>query len=578
MAAVEARHAAIEPAASGMPTSVTFDDGASPTIHRAASPGLEWQQLAVLLWAIGVGGVGLFFALGLLRLRAVTRDALPADDRLRAQARRLAAEIGVERPLRLLASSGLASPATWGVRRPVIIVPQAVDEWSEERRRLVLAHEIVHVARLDWAWRLLAQLGCCVYWCNPLTWLAARRLRREQELACDLAVVELGTRPSTYAYHLLSIARAAAGYRALPLAALDMARQSQMEGRLMSILADRPSRALRRSLLVPALSVLVALPVLATVQTKAPEAPEAPVAPTRPVLAMSIEPAPIAPVPIAPVPVEPVPVEPMPIEPVLAGAPVAPVAAPGRAAGALAPVAPVAPAAPQAEDARTREIEERIALKAAEIEELVAPLDEELGRHLEEEMLPIIEQMERVELQMRPVQEEMSRLGEEISEAMERQMPEMLEMEALGRKAEAIALEMEERARLSEEIVRAENLDRERLNERVREMNERLAPMHEELEALRERMRERHTSAEEVRARMEPYRLQMEELRQRMEPQRERMEALRMELEPVRERLERVREERMSEIHQRMEVLRRELETLRRERDSESGERESDGQ
>jgi beta-lactamase regulating signal transducer with metallopeptidase domain len=123
----------------------------------------------------------------------------------------------------------------------------------------------------------VAQLGCVVYWFNPLAWIAARQLRREQELACDQAVLDLGARPSTYAHHLLNIARGATRRRALPALALDMARRSQMEGRLMSILAARPARS-RRAAVLPALFVLVALPVLAAVQPKA----AAPPAPTPP--------------------------------------------------------------------------------------------------------------------------------------------------------------------------------------------------------------------------------------------------------------------------------------------------------
>jgi beta-lactamase regulating signal transducer with metallopeptidase domain/predicted nucleic acid-binding Zn-ribbon protein len=521
-------------------SATTFDRrvawrGSSPTLPTVA---WSWSQIAMLSWALGGVVVALAFAFGLLRLRAITLSAQPADRRILARAKEVAGRLGVRRPVRLLFSDRVASPATWGVYRPVIVVPRAAQRWNSERLDLVLAHEMVHVARLDWAWRLLARLGCAAYWFNPLSWLATRRLRFEQELACDLAVVELGTRPSTYAYHLLNIARAAGAGQALPFAGLDMARRGQMEGRLMSILTDRPAGSLRRGLLLPALCVLVALPVLAAVQPKAPEALPAPTAPEAPESSAASMP---------------------PVVPALAP-PASPVASSSSA-----------PVAPLELDAREREIAERIALKAAEIEALVGPMQEEIERQMEEELYPVLERLQGIELEMRPFHEEMSRIGEEMSRAMELQMPQMLEMEEFGRQAEVIGREMEKRAELTEHLIEAGSVDRERLSESVRELNEALEPMRDQLEALRLRMEAQRPSFEEIRLRMEPHRERMEQLRLQLEPQRERMEAIRRELEPVRERMESLREERMAEIHARMEALRAEMAELQRELGDRSG-------
>ncbi len=55
---------------------------------------------------------------------------------------------------------------------------------------------------------MLAELLRAVEWLNPLTWLAARRLRFESELACDDLVLASGVRAPEYADHLVDIARA----------------------------------------------------------------------------------------------------------------------------------------------------------------------------------------------------------------------------------------------------------------------------------------------------------------------------------------------------------------------------------
>jgi len=587
------------------------------SIAPAGSEGrrhLSWSERAVVVWIAGGLLLGLTFSVGLLRLRSVSQSARPASRSLSRHVRELAVLLSVRRPVRVLVSSQLGSPATWGIWRPRIVVPEAALGWSDERCRLVLAHELVHIARGDWAWRLLAQVGCVFYWFNPLVWLAARRLRLEQELACDQAVVDLGARPSTYAHHLLNIARAATRRRALPLVALDMARRSQMEGRLMSILSDRPSRTLRRGLLLPALSVVVALPLVAAAQPKAPEAPAAPapepvVAPTPVAIEGAVpmpdpSPAPVA--AVAPTPPGPpavlapavapsvvispqvaaVAVAPRP-ELAMSGVPVAPspVLAP-RASVSVAPVviaqvAPVDEAEAEAMEQswvwdernvseREIELEEQISTKAEEISELMEPLQEHIETVMEQDMEPIIREMEAVELDMRPIQEEMSRIGEELSQAVEASMAESGELEEMSRHAELLAEAMAERAELSRRALDAEGEERERLRQKVREMREQMEPRRLEMEEARKRLEAtHHARAEEMRANLAPHRERMEQLRAEMEPDRERMEALREQMEPMRQEFERVREEHLSEIRAELEVLRTEMTALHQELQSE---------
>ena len=139
---------------------------------------------------------------------------------------------------------------TWGWARPAVLVPEVGATWSLARKRVVLLHELHHVKRHDCASQLVAHVACAVYWFNPLVWLAARALRVERERACDEAVVRDGTQASSYADHLLEIARGQRRARWSSLAAVAMARRSQLEGRLLSILdAGRRGRPSRRAAL-----------------------------------------------------------------------------------------------------------------------------------------------------------------------------------------------------------------------------------------------------------------------------------------------------------------------------------------
>src|SRR6202043_4138069 len=68
---------------------------------------------------------------------------------------------------------------------PLVLLPPEWREWSESERQVVLAHEVAHVVRGDFAGWFVAQLSVALYFYNPLVHWLARRLRLEQELAAD---------------------------------------------------------------------------------------------------------------------------------------------------------------------------------------------------------------------------------------------------------------------------------------------------------------------------------------------------------------------------------------------------------
>jgi hypothetical protein len=152
---------------------------------------------------------------------------------------------------------------TTGLRRPTILLPHAAKEWSEERVRAVLLHELAHVERRDWPWYLTARLACALYWWNPLVWLAAERMRAEAEGACDDQVLAAGMPASNYAAHLMALAPAARR-QAVPTTWVGMARESGIAIRIEAILGERvprgPVRA-RWAAAIVAGAGLVLLPV-----------------------------------------------------------------------------------------------------------------------------------------------------------------------------------------------------------------------------------------------------------------------------------------------------------------------------
>jgi beta-lactamase regulating signal transducer with metallopeptidase domain len=188
------------------------------------------------VWAVGLLLIVLRYALATLGVRRWTRGAHPLGGARWADALAHArATLGRVPTPRLVELPAADVPLVWGVRRPVVFLPLAARAWTDERRALVLTHELAHVRRGDVLLEGLVQLCCALYWFHPLAWIAARRLRLERERACDDLVVGGGVRPSTYAAHLLAIAEGMTPRNPPPIVALCAAR------------LDDSTRAWRRS-------------------------------------------------------------------------------------------------------------------------------------------------------------------------------------------------------------------------------------------------------------------------------------------------------------------------------------------
>jgi hypothetical protein len=205
-------------------------------------------------------------ALGTLRMWRITREAeCLTDYHWSALTNRLRGQLDLREHISLYVSDEVAMPVTWGVLRPVIVLPADANDWASEWRRIVLLHELAHIKRRDCLTQMLANLACALYWFNPLVWFAAKRLRVERELACDDCVLEVGTRASDYASYLVEIAKSFDAVEAATPVAVGMA-CSQLESRVRAILDPTTNRRKlsRRSLmLIATLAVSLMLPLAA---------------------------------------------------------------------------------------------------------------------------------------------------------------------------------------------------------------------------------------------------------------------------------------------------------------------------
>jgi len=195
-------------------------------------------RMLLSLWAIGAALVLVRAVVGhAIVARVVRRARVLTDANLLLGSSRRGT-----RTVRVLVSGRLATPITTGWRRPVIILPEGAAQWTDERRRIVLVHELAHIVRGDYAAQTIATLASALLWFHPLAWLAVARLKVEAEYAADDVVLSSGTTGVVYASHLLDLARAAVPMRLSAAVAVGVVRSSRVERRFRAILDDRRRR------------------------------------------------------------------------------------------------------------------------------------------------------------------------------------------------------------------------------------------------------------------------------------------------------------------------------------------------
>lgn len=176
--------------------------------------------------------------------------------------------ISIRRKISLLSHDQVKAPLTWGVFKPVVIMPTEARNWKKDQRSSALFHELSHVKRSDFLIKILALLSCSLYWFNPLSWFVFRLMKEEQEKACDELVLKAGVKPSTYAANLLSIQRAGQFQLNPPATVLGAVGKSQLNERLLAILKQqlKPKEVKMKTKILLSFFVIVAITFIGLVR------------------------------------------------------------------------------------------------------------------------------------------------------------------------------------------------------------------------------------------------------------------------------------------------------------------------
>ncbi len=253
----------------------------SMTLTQAHMP---HSPVWALLWLVGIGVGGLalgYSALSLKRLRASSHAAM--DSGIRQLFHEEAEAFNLHLPnssLRL--SRECQVPMTWGLTRKIVLLPEQAGEWPEARLRLVLRHELAHIARGDILVSLLTTLAALLLWFHPLAWLMLRASQRSREQASDdLALAHSGQNGGDFAEELLAAVACLGSpsrHRWLPLAlAMSVSSGARaMRRRLGNLVDAGRSRTgytgrQKLALLLPSLLIAIALAGLTACRNAAPE-------------------------------------------------------------------------------------------------------------------------------------------------------------------------------------------------------------------------------------------------------------------------------------------------------------------
>jgi TonB family protein len=168
------------------------------TAPAATTPG------SVILWIWAIGTVTYFAWLqtGAWRLRRLRRRSTPAALRDEIDSLRLSLAPRAE----FRWSRDVEQPVTFGIRRPIVLLPERFDELSDEGQRAVACHELHHVARRDWIWIVLEEHARALFWFHPGAWWLVDQLQLAREQVVDQLVVSDGISKRAYMTTLLTFA------------------------------------------------------------------------------------------------------------------------------------------------------------------------------------------------------------------------------------------------------------------------------------------------------------------------------------------------------------------------------------
>ena len=183
-------------------TEITYEN------HISDVPQNLPEESAVSVWAV-IWFVGMLLFAGLFSVSYVRcvrefRTSLPVKNDFITE---WLDKHNLKRRIKVRQFSGISTPMTYGLFRPVILLPENMDFNDIQNLQYILYHEFVHIRHYDVILKILATTALCVHWFNPFVWVMYILFNRDTELTCDECVIKHFGREkrSVYAGMLISM-------------------------------------------------------------------------------------------------------------------------------------------------------------------------------------------------------------------------------------------------------------------------------------------------------------------------------------------------------------------------------------
>ncbi|MGE7024394.1 M56 family metallopeptidase [Solibacillus cecembensis] len=222
------------------------------TIEIVQTSNTFYHQLLLLmtsdfvqyLWVCGGIGVLLFFILAYVRFYKEFQTAIPVKNNEYLD--QWLNDHKLKRTIQIAVSDRITTPLTYGILKPVILLPKSTNWEVAESIQFILTHELIHIKRFDVLWKVILTIMVALHWFNPLVWLMYFLVNRDIELSCDERVIRRFGDKAKSAYALSLINMADETYTVTPLC--NHFSKNEIEERIVSIMTLKKKSVLGTAL------------------------------------------------------------------------------------------------------------------------------------------------------------------------------------------------------------------------------------------------------------------------------------------------------------------------------------------
>ncbi len=163
------------------------------------------QNRIFVVWLVGFCILSIYIWGTHIVFMIKCKCAIPINDEFINEFKK---EHRVKRKIKLKQFDETCTPLTYGVLRPVVLLPKSMCQLEKTTRNMVLMHELMHIKHFDILLKIFINFALCIYWFNPFVWVMYIFINRDIEMSCDESVLlSLGKENrKTYAMLLADIA------------------------------------------------------------------------------------------------------------------------------------------------------------------------------------------------------------------------------------------------------------------------------------------------------------------------------------------------------------------------------------